>query len=692
MRCLVFRRLFSLIIIQSILLSIMSPSVLADEVASKESSANTSIGTGIANIANTSVNYLNSTVDRVDDFQNGRAGMRKWAARPISKFVFEKMGEPGFYLSKYMSYRKMVNTPTCTTSQKLNYYATMITFFGDIATHVYSWKSGKDLKKEYGSQMSLIKGYSDKIASGEVVESSQKPSKDIQILAYDYMIKVEEINLKRLNLLRMIKYPALAMYAVAQILNIAEELAETSSAGAYTVKMNACHAANEPKRAVAEAKTEAQTNAGQSTPAEAKKDDTPWYLKPFMWIKSAGETVRGWGKAVDEKIKPAKEFRSEYGSNVSRGDKKLEDQYSYTDSSGNKVDGLSALNSASYAEQMITDSLLSMLSNKIDETNLSGMKKAVTKEATYLGVRYAVRSMIKANIATVDKFMRSAIGRTVVYAYNAYVLIQDFINTEKEIKIAKEKIKLYKNLRAEVTSTVYIPLSEKFLNKYVMESFRLLLGVAHANVEESSVERLPKFVLLDNGGKIEDVKKEIELSLKNLPENYQKDSLATISGSYGTMAGLDVLNGKKSISDLDQNLILADFNKNSLLVDQKYEQLEKKKLLDTKNFEAYEAKNLKEVETLVASVGGNLELFNKSVAKKEDVAKSFISNSSENKKEVENKKNEVVTFESSQKVENNKPVEEHKEAKFEMEFINNKEQNIWEIISNRYKLKFEVMP
>ena len=165
--------------------------------------------------------------------------------------------------------------------------------------------------------------------------------------------------------------------------------------------------AQQPQKKAETLATDAKTEAAPTSNSNLEKP--AWYMKPFMWLAEKAESlrdspVRQYGKKI---LDTRKEYRKGLKTN------KEKDNYVYTNENGDVVSGMGPVNSAAYAEEMIVGVI-----SHFKKPSTYAKNRIVNKlgqDLEVMAIRYAVRTMVKANIEAVDKFMRSSVGRAVVY-------------------------------------------------------------------------------------------------------------------------------------------------------------------------------------------------------------------------------------------------------------------------------------
>lgn len=529
---------------------------------------------------------LDKGADWIEDWNKGDKGVHREIARPISKEILKRSGQPGFFISKYLNYRKLISAPQCTTSQKLSYYANLLTLAGDVVLNVLTWKQTKDLKKEFEGKISELENYSKENDLTKVKEKSvEKP--DVQLMAFDYAIKKDEQELQRLNLMQYFKYPALAMHLTATIMNAQEALAETSSLGTAVAAANACMTAQQPQKKVETVATDAKTDAA---PTNVSGDEAPWYLKPFIWISDKVKSLKDSSFAKGGKA--VLDARREYTRGMDTG--KQKEEYSYSDASGAIVSGMGPVNSAAYAEEMIVG-VISHLKKPSQYAKNKVLNK-IGQDLEVMAIRYAVRKMVKLNIEAVDKFMRSSVGRAVVYAYNIWVIYTEFDGLRDQIQAAKDRIAKLKEIRSKLggaTAWHFPSFKENSIMVAKLTAW-LLASEAQAEFNPSGPYSNLKFCLGTDSCSISQtlVDQVSNDHYSKLPVEVQKAQKELITTSYTLRQMSFVMNGKMSVTDLDLGIINKEIDRNKNLVEQYYKVLGQRGILKKEDLARYENKFL----------------------------------------------------------------------------------------------------
>lgn len=642
---------------------------------------------------------LGTIADTANSFNNGDLGVNKKLARPISYYLLKRMGTTGFLLSKYMNYRKQLTQPRCTLSQNLAYASYMLMLIGDIADHVILYKNARDLKKEYSDKMGVIDQQlgSNKELNNNINQqalptqnSDPNPLGD-QFLAIDYLIAKTEKDLKRQKVITYFKYPALAMQLTANLINITEMFAETTSFGAYIAEVNACITSQKPKTTADELKIQAESEAKGSADnfRKLKKeyyDEAPWYLKPFSWL----------ALKLDKPNRAIKEYRGGLDGSAAS---KLEYAQEAKAQGGDMVSAVDPHQSAAYAEEMIVGIITQMKKKSTDLQDIA--------------IRLTVRKLIKSNIVAVDGLMRSATGRFVVYAYNLWVMYSDFENTKKNIEITKERIAFLKSYRDKIrsltkTTSSFFYRPHKYYSDVNAEKVmswvqNVLLGQAFANNNDllEDVANL-KLCISDTSCKEKfDLLKDanVQKTFNSLPLQLQKSQLDNVRNSYSVVNFVKFSRGDVGIQVFDVDRVEKEIKEKENEVNKKFEELQKIKHVNLKEVLKHEQMLVeKDLQTYGQFLRPDFNQESNSVLEKSQFQMPELANSSKNKEqplsvpafvgpEVKIVSSEVLAVQDAQNTSATKPEIENEKYEFNSD-IHIKEDNIFEIIHYRYLKRY----
>lgn len=630
---------------------------------------------------------INEGATLIENWNSGDLGVHKELAKPISKELLARAGKPGFFISKFLNYRKQLSSPTCTMSQKLSYAANLLTLAGDVVLFVLTTKQNKALQNKFKEKISVVENYSKNHDLTQTTEKS-KEAPDVQMMAFDYSIEKEEQELKRLKVLQSFKYPALALHLGSNILNAKEALAEASSSGTAAAAANTCMTAQKAKTTATTAAVDAASSKA-SNAAPAAPGEAPWYVKPFMWLGEKFDAVKNSSivQGARENIKELREKKQEiYQYKKGIDAEKSGKEYAYTSKDGSVVNGMSAANSASYAEEMIVGVIFQL--KKPSEYGKNKIVNSLGKDAEVIAIRYVVRKMVKANIEIVDKFMRSAVGRHVVYAYNIWVLYSEFDQMQAQVKVVKQKIAKLKEIRARlggVTSWTLPGFKEEYaLAQKIFAD--LIAGEAWAEIIPSSEYRVEKMCLGAEScdQKFQFLDENTNAYFRKLSPGAQDAQQIFLSESYTLKQVNAVMAGKISVSDLDLNKVAAEIKVRESQVEQHHKLLLKKGILKKDDLSKFEktiiGNDYKAYAPLMKEGFHREELyaslapvdFPKMEARKDEAKTVPLSSAAEEKK------TEVILQSTNEAKENNP------DAKFDINFIQSDKVDIWQVIHSRY--------
>lgn len=551
---------------------------------------------------------LEAISDGIEKFNSGDAkifdtGINKNIARPVSNYLLKRMGTPGFLISKYMNYRKQLTQPRCSISEKMSFASYILLLLGDIGDHVITIKNKKALEKDFSEKKALIdqqlasKEFMNDVRNQKITPDKNKSESttDIQILTLDFMIEMEEKDLRRRELVATFKYPALALQLATNIINITELVAETSSLGIYAAKINACKTAGTPKKTLDELKIQAaQEKAAaqekiikRTARLENMNKDTPWYLKPFMWLamKINGQS---------ENIGKLNDFRKGVNGTA-------KSQVEYAEAANAQKAGSADLNavnpaqSASYAEEMI----VGIITQNKKESDEKGIKGKIVDDASDMAIRFAVRKLVKANIAAIDGFLRSATGRVLVYSYNLWVIYTDFHDTKEAIDVTKARIsalKSYKEKFIKETSTVFSPRHLRQIKDNTVQVISWLQDVliqkAVANNNKNSINQGEvKLCISDSNCKVKfDLLRDpiVQETFNSLPTQVQQSQLAVIKNSYSANRFVAFSRGEISLQQFDLQEIQQEIAQKEIQINKQFIELEKRKIININALLNYE--------------------------------------------------------------------------------------------------------
>ncbi len=663
-------------------------------------------------------------------------------SKPIARLALRRLGAPGFMISKYMNIRKLLNQRRCTLSQEISFAGSMLITVGDIASYVMKYKSDRDLRKEFKEDKEKIDEYMKEASltgkkgalNTENAQNVEAEKLDVHMLSLNYLKKHEQATLKYKEFKKKFNYPAKAMHLTANIMNVHEMFAEAGASAAYYSKIEACRLRELRKKVATEQKARAQADAALSgeeaiptkvdieTAEEqnlaASKESAPWYAKPFIWI---GEKLNQAGDWVQERTEPVYSFvkdnrRGENTAQRAEGyakeelaesNKGVSDPAQMAANSAQAVsNGFDKAASLNYMEEMIV--------GVVDEVrvkatkDMSSVARALIKEGSRVGTRYAVRAAVKGHEEAIDQFMRSAAGRTSIYAYNIIMTGLDIKNTEDSISYSKNKIRALEELEKKFKdefSSVESRLNERelmsFRELFVKSLFNLFIDYAYASGTISTDNF--KFCLESR-----DCKKPFSLFTDNvketlvlLPEDVRKKHIDMVKNSYTINTFMKVANAKASIDSFDQSRVKRETDNLEKQHLQLINELDKRKILKRDKIIKYAEYSIQKdmawaldlfpentnlLSKKFASIGGlganslgdgaELKSLEKSVAVLEDVA--YV-------KEVKksNKTNVSVVTENTLLAD--KEYQQSMDKKFNFQgSLHTKDISIWKAIHTRY--------
>lgn len=592
--------------------------------AEEAQSSTPSTSTGVFDIGKTIVTApmkiatygADAAANAAENLKQGKVGdtkvMSRAVARPISGYLLKRMGTPGYLLTKYMSYRQQVTQPRCTLSEQMSFGSYVLMLLGDIGNHVLVFKNNKDMEKDFKSKHGQIEAqmksseFMNNIKNGTISNTEAKPQEvDIQLTTLDFMIQREEKDLKREELVAKFKYPALALNLGATALNYYEIMTETASFGALGAKVAACKTAQKPQVEIKQQMQDLKDQAARQAESHAKRiqkvkgdidkanADAPWYVKPFTWLASKlgnnAEKIDRFAGKVDK-----------YSNGVN-GSAKTQLEYAEAAQAqgANLVDAVSPSQSAAYAEEMI----VGIVAQFKKPSKEDGIKGKVINEGTDMAIRYGVRKLIKANIAAIDKFLHSGIGRTVVFGYNLWIIYTEFDNTKKEIEGSKNRIAVLKEYREkfiEATANPVVKLKRR-LERKIDDSKEvmawvgsLLVDPAYAAIEKNNLSDVNLRICISDS----QCKERFDLlqdpqfkeTFAELPKSLQQVQINEIKNSYTTKQFVALTRGQLSVTEFDLVEVEKEIKQKSAQVDGQYQNLFNQKKLNPEQLNKFEQK------------------------------------------------------------------------------------------------------
>jgi hypothetical protein len=631
--------------------------------------------------------------ETVEAFEKGYTGVSRPIARPISRLVLKKMGTPGFFISKYMSYRRVMNEPICTPSEKFSFTGSMLGLIGDVTYQIMDLVHKRELKNEFKENSEKIKDYLKnnpnplKSSTTNTDQSSDQSSDqaDVQLMAFDYLIKENDLELERLKIVRTFKLSSLAMHLTSNILNAKEALGEASSAGSYTAEVSAC---KEKHRAAKEAKEkklrerwgkdgkETGANAGEAAPksrnqiAQERIDKAPPYLKPFVWL---AEKINIGRKRMDSKNQAN---IADYG-------------------------GIGALESANYAEEMMTGILFN------EKLLGKAIKNDVAQDLAMVGVRLGVRAAVKANIEVVDKFMRSAAGRYTVYGYNIFVLYTEFQNMQNQIHNAKTKKMALEEARGKLFSSPKTESNETVLRPQTIQLIDQVLQFLIPTVYASSPNYINNEIISDlkictNAECTPFIDNDFKNLVQKSDKNVQKSIIEIIKKSPTARLVHKVNSKQGDFLELDHQQALNEINQLEMELQHYHDQLNKKGVIKPNHLEQVEEIEASRLEQWVKPLIGD-EAFTRMISSEQiqRVDKSDIkidaSNIDDEAHDTPSEQNASTvhlvaaanTFTPAASSPQVIPISEESIDDFSLNTIAPDSTSIWDILSYRYRKKFQ---
>ncbi len=516
-----------------------------------------------------------------------------------SKLILRRLGTPGFLVSKYMNIRKLMNQPLCNLSEKLSWGGSMLNVAGDISSHVLKYVQERKLKKEFRDDKERIDKYMERnrVLSRDSLDEEDKDipleKLDIHMLSLDYLHKLETNVLKYKQFRRNFTFPAKGMHLASNIINAQELLAEAGSVGARHIADQKCRLAYMKKKLGTDQKVAAIQEKMNNRPDSLKDinderdsekssvDSAPFYIKPFLWI--ANQVNEGLASAKNSKVGNAIQV---YG----RGEKTPEKAQSLVD--GGVASNISGGFDQAYSTGYIEDALVSVVDRIRSSTNTgSGEVKALVKLGSRMATRYAVRTAVKGNEAAVDKFMRSAAGRTAVYTYNIIITGYDMKQEQDSIKYSKIKIEQIKELKKKVSSqTVSLNDVElqQFFVQFTYDLFELLVNEAHARGNLADEDKLlfcldsnncsNKFILFDGN---------VKNHLFSQSKSMQKKQVKFVKESHLISTFSKIANGKAPITAFNQKRLSEEITKYENMNNQLLKELDKRNILKKEKLSSF---------------------------------------------------------------------------------------------------------
>lgn len=502
----------------------------------------------------------------------------------LTRQILKKLGEPGFYVSKFLNYRKQINQPTCTLSEQINKASILTALTGEITTHAFDYFETRKLKKKFAAKIEQINKYTQDLVTQEkkMLEYDNK-SPDIQLDSLQHLRDMAEIELKRAEMVRVFAYTTLGLQITSKILASMEGTAEIASFGSTTASIEACKAAKQAQQLAAEARVEAILAGHPLIPLKnglqqfATDDSIPWYLIPFQYL----------AKGIDF-IETSKSYQAinTYKRGVNKdalikNEKEAQPNLAASDT----LQYMQIADSAAYAEEMMVGVVYDVIEqwkkgknprditneiNGLNQKEESGIMKFFRQVgAGELAIRFAVRSLIKANLIQVNTFMRSGFGRFVSFSFNVYVTYRTIAENEAQVDYAKRKIALLdKTIKDFSLRTTWLPTFQRLMDA-------LLPSSAFASTTANYIFPRPpciKTILPDCSTKnLNIISNDAQSYFRSLPKEVQEAQKNILSQNYALKSALKLATGKTNYDEID-----LDKTKNEIKWLERYsDQLEK---------------------------------------------------------------------------------------------------------------------
>jgi hypothetical protein len=456
-----------------------------------------------------------------------------------------------------------------------------------------------------------------------------------------------------------------------------EASAESASFGSLVAKAQACRAAKKTEEV-------AKETAAARFLASKKDKDVPWYFQPFMFLAKGivaventdtYKTYKEYKTGLDEK-----QFAKENPA-VSAG---AEGTSSITDIAHN----------AAYAEEMIVDVVTEVIQkwkngsrnvteeinnfNKSDSDSSGIMKFFKAIGAEELAIRYAVRSLIRINAVQVDAFMTSGFGRFVMYAYNVYFYYKTIAENQAQVEYAKEKITILdKAIKNFETKTSWLPVWKNLYSTVLPEAYAEVLPTQYIIPRPPCLTEIIPNCSLSSYNYISN---DIKAYYNALPKDAQVTQNNLLGKSYAFKSALGLASGKVGYENID----VAKLQSEIKMLENYSEQLEKKHP-KSNEFVAHYNDYLNKMKKETIFPESVMAVYNKDLGKG-DVG-SFISKDFD-RPTFNNPKVHNVSIPETAKADLGMPISSesttHATVDYEIETIYTKEQNLFDMITNRY--------
>jgi hypothetical protein len=474
--------------------------------------------------------------------------------------IIKRLGEPGFYFSKFLNFRRQLTQPTCTLSEQINKLSVVTAMVGEVTSHAFYYFRTKSLQKKYNNRVKDITAYQQGLIKDnkKILEYDNK-APDVQLESLKFMRESAKVDLKHAEIVRGFTYSVLGMQITSKIIAANEATAEIGSLGSTAAATNACKAAKQAEQVKQEANVQAMLDGkaptkGETNLQKAAREEVPWYLEPLKYLAK--------GLSVIEDSDLYQSYKSYKGSQSTA------QQIEAGNASANGIKDaktfMEVSQSAAYAEDMMVDIVTDVIKkvrekrksarddiNGLDkkEKDSTLMKLVKTIGVEDIAIRMAVRALIKANLIQVNTFMRSGAGRVATFIYNIYVTHRTIADTEAGIKYHKEKI-------AILDKTINEFESKKTTYNFIKNLPSLFLPAsAIAAIDDNLPAPIPLCVreIIPNCSlnKIEMVSSDAMSTFKAMPAGIQQNQVNLLKSNYSFETGMKLAAGMISYDQID---------------------------------------------------------------------------------------------------------------------------------------------
>lgn len=474
--------------------------------------------------------------------------------------IIKRLGEPGFYFSKFLNFRRQLTQPTCTLSEQINKLSIITAMVGEVTSHAFYYFRTKSLQKKYSGKVKEITAYQQGLIKDnkKILEYDNK-APDVQLESLKFMRESAKVDLKHAEIVRGFTYSVLGMQITSKIIAANEATAEIGSLGSTAAATNACKTAKQAEQVKQEAKVQAMLDGkaptkGETNLQKAAREEVPWYLEPLKYLAK--------GLSVIEDSDLYQGYRSLKGSQSTA--QQIEAGNASTTGIKDAKTFMEVSQSAAYAEDMMVDIVTDVIKkvrtkrksarddiNGLDkkEKDSTLMKLVKTIGVEDIAIRMAVRALIKANLVQVNTFMRSGAGRVATFAYNVYVIQRTISNTEAAIKYHKAKIAILDNAINEFES-------KKTVLNFIRSLPSLLLpATAFASIDGNLPAPIPPCVrdIIPSCSlnKIEMVSSDAMSTFKAMPASIQQNQVNLLKSNYSFETGMKLAAGMISYDQID---------------------------------------------------------------------------------------------------------------------------------------------